>query len=154
MQASISLAHCCREQSHWAWQVAFEQSMSALLFKATDELPHLELTHLATGNALMLWLLAAHFSMHALSEQGHARAQSCDDAQFGADMQASISLAHCCREHSHWAWQVAFEQSMSALLFKATDEEPHLELTHLATGNALMLGLLAAHFSMHALSEQ
>merc|ERR550532_2483345 len=147
--SSIWLAHLSSEHVQASSHVALLQSISALLFKATDELPHLELTHLATGNALMLGLLAAHFSMHALSEQGHARAQSCDDAQFGADMQASISLAHCCREHSQSAWQLAFEQSMSALLFKATLQ---LELMHLATGNALMDGLEAAHFKVHAVS--
>merc|ERR1711871_833751 len=149
MHSSIWLAHLSKEQVHASWQVALLQSMSAEDFTAGGML-QLELMHLAAGKALMDGLAAAHLRVHAVSPQPQARAQVCALAQLGTAMHSSISLAHLSNEQVHASWQVALLQSMSA----AEDNfvELHSELMHLAAGRALMDGLLAAHFKMHASS--
>merc|ERR550514_522810 len=106
--------------------------------------------HLAAGRALMEGLDAAHLRVHAVSPQPQPRAQVCALAQLGTAMHSSIWLAHLSKEQVHASWQVALLQSMSAA--ELTFVELHSELMHLAAGNALMDGLLAAHFRMQALS--
>jgi hypothetical protein len=66
-------------------------------------------------------------------------------------MQASISLAHLSREQVHASSHVALLQSMSAEDLRAAPTL-HLLLMHLAAGRALMDGLAAAHFKVHAVS--
>merc|ERR1712048_710863 len=94
-------------------------------------------------------LAAAHFKVHAVSPHAQARAQVWAEAQFGADMQASISLAHLSSEQVQASWQVALLQSMSAEVWTAAPTL-HLLLMHSAAGRALMDGLDAAHFKVHA----
>jgi len=150
MHASICDAHLSSEQVQDASQTAFEQSMSAEDFNC--EAAHWELMHLAAGRALMDGLWAAHLRVHAVSLQGHARAQSCTLAQFGAAKHSSIWDAHLSKEQEHWSGHADLVQSMSAEDFNC--EAAHWELMHLAAGRALMDGLWAAHLRVHAVSLQ
>jgi hypothetical protein len=73
MHVSICEAHLSKEHVQASWHVALLQSMSAEAL--AGGMLQLELMHLAAGKALMDGLRAAHFKVHAVSPQPHARAQ-------------------------------------------------------------------------------
>jgi len=114
-------------------------------------LAQLLLMHVATGNALALGLAAAHFNEHAVSLQGHANAHAWPLAHVASARQVSMASAHLSKLHVHWSGQAAVVQSTSAAAERVLAQ---LLLIHVATGNALALGLAAAHFNEHAVSLQ
>merc|ERR1712003_574897 len=77
----------------------------------TTTLGQLLFRHVATGNASVLGLAAAHFSAHALSLQAQASAQSWLLAQVASAKHALIESPHLSNPHWHWSGQAAAEQS-------------------------------------------
>merc|ERR1712242_580524 len=110
----------------------------------TTMLAQLLLMHVATGNALALGLAAAHLNEHAVSLQGHANAHAWPLAHVASARQVSMASAHLSKLHVHWSGQAAVVQSTSAAAERVLAQ---LLLMHVATGNALALGLAAAHFN-------